>query len=121
LLDELLLRELDAEAGDRLELVERPTGVAEPAAAHLPERHAAGGDERADDDRSLVAHPSGRVLVDDRASELGPKVERGAAADEGVSQRERLVGRQALEVDGHAEGRELVVGDLTAGVSEHEL
>ena len=38
--------ELDAEAGDRLELVERAAGVAEPAAAHLPERHAARGDDR---------------------------------------------------------------------------
>src|SRR4029450_5283541 len=99
LLDELLLRELDAEAGDRLELVERPAGVAEPSAAHLPERHAAGGDERADDDRGLVAHASCRVPVDDQAPELRLEVERGAAADESIRQGERLLGRQALEVD----------------------
>ena len=46
LLDELVGRQLDAEAGNRLELVERPARVAEPAAAHLPERHAARRDDR---------------------------------------------------------------------------
>ena len=59
--------ELDAEAGDRLELVERAAGVAEAAAAHLPERHAARRDDRPDRERRLVADAAGRVLVDDLA------------------------------------------------------
>ena len=46
--DELVDRQLDAVAGDRLELVQRPTRVPEPAAAHLPERDAARGHDRAD-------------------------------------------------------------------------
>ena len=73
------MRELDVEAGDRLELVERAAGVAEPAAAHLPDRHAAGGDDRADGDRGLVADAAGRVLVDDLAAERRAEVERAAA------------------------------------------
>ena len=77
--DELVGRQLDAEARDRLELVERPAGVPEAAAAHLPERHAARGDDRADGERGLVADAAGRVLVDDPAAERGAEVERLAA------------------------------------------
>ena len=77
--DELVDRELDAEAGDRLELVERAAGVAEAAAAHLPERDAAGRDDRADGERRLVADAAGRVLVDDLAPERGGEVDRLAA------------------------------------------
>ena len=69
----------------------------------------------------LSPDAAGRVLVDDRAPELRLEVERRAAADERVRQRERLLGRQAAEVDGHAERGELVVGDLAARVAEHEL
>ena len=88
--DELLRRQLDAEARDRLELVERPAGVPEPAAAHLPERHAARGHDRADRERRLVADAAGRVLVDDLAPERRAEVDRLAAAHHRVGQRERL-------------------------------
>ena len=67
--DELVDRQLDAVARDRLELVERSARVPEPAAAHLPERDAAGGDDRADRERRLVPDPAGRVLVDDAPAE----------------------------------------------------
>ena len=50
--------------GDRLELVERPARVAEPAAAHHGHRHAARGDERREAEAHLVADAAGRVLVD---------------------------------------------------------
>ena len=93
--DELVDGELDAEAGDRLELVERAAGVTEAAAAHLPERHAARGDDRADGERRLVAHAAGRVLVDHLAAERGAQVDRLAAADHRVGERERLGGRSA--------------------------
>ena len=84
------MRQLGAVAGDRLELVERAAGVAEPAAAHLPERHAAGRDDRRDRERRLVADAARRVLVDDLAAERGAEVDRLAAADHRVGQRERL-------------------------------
>ena len=119
--DHLVGRQLDAEPRDRLELVERAAGVPEPTAAHLPERDAAGGDDRADGDRRLVADAAGRVLVDDLAAERRTDVERLAGADHRVGERERLGRRQALEVDGHAPRRHLVVGHLVARVGEHEL
>ena len=95
LLEELFLRELDPETGDRLELVERAAGVAETAAAHLPEGNAARGDDRADGERRLVPHAAGRVLVDDLASERRAEIDRLAAADHRVGQRERLLAVQA--------------------------
>ena len=55
LLDERVHGEVDGEPGNRLELVERAAGVPEPAPAHLPDRDAAGRDDRADRDRRLVA------------------------------------------------------------------
>ena len=53
-----------AEARDGLELVERAARVAEAAARHHRDRHAARGDERREAERDLVAHAAGRVLVD---------------------------------------------------------
>ena len=119
--DQLLGRQVDPEAGDRLELVERAAGVPEAAAAHLPERDAAGGDDRADRERGLVAHPARRVLVDHLAPERGAEVDRLAASDHRVGQREGLAGREPAEVDGHAEGGHLVVGNVAARVAEDEV
>ena len=61
------------------------------------------------------------MLVDDLAPERAAEVERPAAPDHRVGERVGLGGVQALEVDGHAEGGELVVGDLAAGVAENQL
>ncbi len=118
---ELLGRQLGAVAGNRLELVDRPSRVTEPAAAHLAERDAAGGDDRADGDRGLVAHSSGGVLVDALAAEGRAQIDRLAARDHRVGERERLGARQPLEVHGHQKGGHLVVGHLATGVAEHEL
>ena len=76
LLDEGVDRELDVEARDRLELVERAARVPEAAAAHLPDRHAARGDDRPDRDRGLVADAARRVLVDHAPAERAAEVER---------------------------------------------
>ena len=110
-------RQLDAKARDGLELVERAARVAEPAAAHLPERHAAGGDDRTDGERGLVPHAAGRVLVDHLAAERRAELDRLAAADHRVRQRERLVSVQAAEIHRHAKRSHLVVRDLAARVA----
>ena len=56
--------EVDAEAGDRLELVERAAGVAQPAARDHRHRHARRRGDRRQDQRGLVADAAGAVLVD---------------------------------------------------------
>ena len=119
--DEVVDGEVDAEAGNRLELVERPSRVPEPAPAHLPDRHAAGRHDRADRDRRLVADAAGGVLVHDLPAEGGAEVERAAAADHRVGERVRLGRRHPAEVDGHAERGQLVVRDLAARVAEDQL
>ena len=120
LLDELVGRELDPEAGDRLELVERAAGVTETATAHLPEGNAARRDDRANRDRSLVPHAARRVLVDDAPAERRAHVERLARLDERLRQRVGLGAGEPPEVDGHAPRGHLVVGDLAGGVARHE-
>jgi hypothetical protein len=119
--DEFAEAELDAEAGNRFQLVERATGVTEPAAAHLAEGNAARRDDGTDGDRRLVADAAGRVLVDDAAAELLRHVDRLAAPDERVGHRERLGAGQAAEHDGHAERRHLVVRHIAARIAEDEL
>src|SRR5207253_5664724 len=88
LCDELVEREIVPEAGDRLELVECAAGMPQAAAAHLPEGHAAGGDDRGDGERRLVADAARRVLVHDLAAEDRSEVERLARADHRVRERE---------------------------------
>ena len=119
--DELLGRELDPEARDRLELVERPARVAEPAPAHLREGHAAGSDDRSDRDGRLVAHAARRVLVHDLAAERRAEVDRLAGLDHRLGEGVGLVAREPPEEDRHAERRQLVVRHLVARVAEHQL
>ena len=119
--DELVDGEVDAEAGDRLQLVERPAGVAEAASAHLPDRDSACGHDRPDRDRRLVAHAARRMLVDDLAAERGAEVERAAAADHRVGERVRLRRGHPAEVHRHAERGQLVVRDLATRVAEDQL
>ncbi len=119
--DELVQAQLDAEARNRLELVQRAAGVTEPASAHLPERNAARGDDRPDGDRRLVPDAPGRVLVDDASPELRRHVDGLAAADERLRHRERLGACQSTEHDRHAESGHLVIGDVPACVAEDQV
>src|SRR5262249_54890712 len=89
--------------------------------AHLPEGHAARRDDRPDSEGRLVPHAAGRVLVGDLATDRAVEVDRLAAADHRVGQRERLGAVEPAEVDGHREGRHLVVGNVPARVLEDQL
>ena len=57
-------------AGDAVELVQRAAGVAEAAAGDHRHRRAAGGQDRGEDQRDLVADAAGRVLVQHRPVEV---------------------------------------------------
>ena len=63
-------REIDVEAGDGFELVERAAGVSEAAAADHGNGQAARSDDRSEDERSFVADAAGGVLVDFLAGKL---------------------------------------------------
>ncbi len=69
--EHLLVGQRRPPAGDRLELVERAAGVAQPAAGQLRHGDAAGGDQRRERQRDLVADAAGGVLVGGRPAERG--------------------------------------------------
>ena len=119
-LAEPLHRQLDPEAGDRLELVERAAGVAEPAPAHHGHLDPAGRHQRRQRQRGLVPHAAGGVLVDLRAGDVG-EVEHVPGVEHGRGERLQLRLAHAPEEDRHAEGGHLVVGHAPLGVAGHEL
>ena len=104
--------------GIDFELVERAAGVAEAAAAHLAERHAARGDDRCEREADLVAHAAGGVLVDDAPARARRRVEHVAGARpspaSGAASR-RCV--EPAEADRHQQRAHLVVGDRSADVA----
>jgi hypothetical protein len=93
--------------------------VAEAAARQLDDLHAELGRQRCDDQRRAVADAAGRVLVDRRSGEP-PEIELVAGRDHRGGECGRLGGREAVEIAGHQERGHLVVGDVVAGIAEHE-
>ena len=102
--------EVDLEARDGLELVERAAGVAETAAAHHRDLEAAGYGERGEDERDLVADAAGGVLVDLGAGQVA-QVNDVAGAHHRVGEPRRLLRGHAAPEDGHEQRRRLVVGE----------
>ncbi len=112
-------REVGAEAGDRLELVERSTGVAERATGHHRHRDAERRDERREHERDFVADAAGRVLVDARAADVR-EIEPVAAQQHRVGERGGFRAVEATEKARHEERGHLIVGDVTLGVGQGE-
>jgi hypothetical protein len=106
---ELAEQQAGTEAGDRFELVERPAGVAEGAARHHRHDHAAGGGERGQDQRRLVADAAGAVLVDLQAGQVR-QVHLDAGVDHRLGQVGRLLRGHAAQDDRHQQGGNLVLG-----------
>ena len=72
-------------------------------------------DERRERQRDLVADAPGRVLVRGGARQ-GGEVHPLPRGDHGGGPAGDLVGLHAVEVDGHGQGRHLLVGDVPPGV-----
>ena len=81
-------------AGDAVELVQRPAGVAEAAAGDHRHRRAARGEDRGEHQRHLVADAAGRVLVEHGLVEV-PVAGRVPESRIAGREREPLVGVQA--------------------------
>ena len=101
-------------AGDRVELVQRPAGVAEAAAADHRHRDAAGGEDRREHQAHLVPHAAGRVLVDHGLVEV--PVQDAAAVAHRRGQREPLLGVEAFEEERHRQRADLRVADSPPSV-----
>jgi len=116
--EEFRRREVDAIAGDRLQLVERATRETESTPAHLRDRQATRRDERRDHERRLVADAAGGVLVHDAAEP--PQVEALARRDHRCGQLGGLTHVHAPPDHRHAERGHLVIGDLPVRVAVDE-
>ncbi len=116
---ELAEEERCAKPGNRLELVERAARVAERAPGHHRHDHAARRRERGQDEGGLVSHAARTVFVDLEARQV-PEIHAHTRIDHRFGQRRRLVGRHALEHDGHQERRCLVVRPRSVGDAADE-
>jgi hypothetical protein len=90
---ELIDVEVDPEAGNRFEFVQRAAGVPEPPAGHLRHDDAAGGRDRCQRDRHLVAHPAGAVFAHFDTGQIG-QVHARAGSHHGI-------GEQSCFLSGH--------------------
>ena len=108
-------REIGAEAGNRLELVERAAGRAEAAAGDHRHLQVAAGQERREDQRDFVADAAGGMLVDLRRFVCRP-LKRRTGTEHVLGERGRFRHRHAAQIDGHCPGGHLVVVDVTLHV-----
>ena len=113
---EVTLRELHAEPGDGLELVERPR-CARARARTSCRRSRRRRRPAAQDERDLVAHAAAGVLVE-HGSAQHAQLERLAAVDHGPRQPQGLVVTQAAQHHGHEQRAGLIGGD---GAADHAL
>ena len=113
--------ERGAKTGDRLQLVEGASGVAERAPGHHRDVEAGGRAEGGQAEGDLVAHAAGRVLVDRTPGERRP-LQPLAGVDHRPGPGPELAGAEAAPDDRHQQGRQLIVGDRAAhGASDHRL
>ena len=99
--------EIDPEPRDRLQLVERAAGMAEPAPRDHRHVDAAGRQRGREDEAHAVAHAAGGVLVEHRAVEI-PAQHVAAVAHRERQRRARGLG-QRHAADAHGEGAGLRV------------
>ena len=105
---------LGAVTGDRIELVERPPGMAQAAPGDHRNPGATGRQRRRQQQRDVVADAAGGVLVERRAVQLRP-VEDIAGIAHRLGEKYALFGRHAVEEDGHGESGDLAFGHRAVG------
>ena len=116
ILQKALHGQIDVEARNALELVERAARVAEAAAGHLRHLHTEARHHRHEHERGLVAHAAGRVFVRLDAGHAR-QIQRLAAVHHGHGQVQRLAPVHAAEIDGHRHGGHLIIRDLPTAVA----
>ena len=116
ILQKALHGQIDVEARNALELVERAARVPEAAAGHLRHLHTEARHHRHEHERGLVAHAAGRVFVRLDAGHAR-QIQRLAAVHHGHGQVQRLAPVHAAEIDGHGHGGHLIIRDLPTAVA----
>src|SRR5689334_5519346 len=111
--------QVDAVTRNRLELVERAAGVTKTTARDHRHTDTASGDERRDDDRRFVADTAGRMFVGFWFGNVG-EVEDVAGVQHGFGECLLLGIVHAVQVNGHEESADLVVGNAPVANSRDE-
>ena len=114
---DLIVAQLGAPPGDRLELVEGAARVPQASARELRDGHAEARDQRRQRQRNLVAHAARGVLVGRRLTDAG-KIHARARADHRVRPAGNLAPVHAAQENRHGQGGHLLVLDdaLRVGV-----
>ena len=99
-----------------LHLIDGAAGMAQAPAAHLGDLHAAGRHDGRDDQRGLIAHAAGGVLVHLDARN-GRKVYHDAAVRHHIGQLCGLLIGHAPQIDGHHPGSHLVILYLATDIT----
>ncbi len=116
---ELVNREIGAEAGDGLQLVERSARVAESPARHHRNDDARGRRQRSRYQTGFVSH-SARGMFVHFDSGNGTQVNGFAGADHAVRGRADLAIRHSRMEDGHEEGGHLIIRNFIPVVAFHK-
>ena len=114
---DLVVAQLRAPPGDRLELVEGAARVPQASARQLRDGHAEARDQRGQGQRDLVAHAARGVLVGGRLADAG-EVHARARADHRVRPAGNLAPVHAAQENRHGQGGHLLILDdaLRVGV-----
>ena len=117
---ELLLREGGSGAGHALHLIDGAAGMAKAPAAHLGDLHAAGCDDRCNDQRGLVTHAASGVLVHLDARN-GRKIHHHTAVSHHIGQLCGLLIGHAAQIDSHHPCSHLVISHFSADIAIDDL
>ncbi len=109
-------REVDVEARNGLQLVERAAGVTESSAADHRHAQPAGGRDRRQHQRGLVAYAARRVFVYLAAGQIG-KIQHLARVHHRVGQSGDLGASHSSPENGHQPGGNLVIGNLVSRIT----
>ncbi|MNT03568.1 hypothetical protein D3C72_1381110 [compost metagenome] len=108
-------------AGNGVELVERAARVAQAAARDHRHVAAACGDHGAQQQRDDVAHAARRMLVDDGTRQVQrTPVQHLAGIAHGQGERHAFVHVHVVEIDSHAQRRDLPFADAAVSDATHE-
>ena len=116
---ELSQRQIDVEAGDGLQLVQRAAGVAEPAPADHGDGHAGCGNHRGNDERRLVADAARGMFVDLRARNVG-EIKDFAGVQHRASEGAQFRAVHSPDEHSHQPGGHLIVGNFVLSIGTHK-
>ena len=116
----LLLREGGLCAGHALHLVDGAAGVAEAPAAHFGDLHPAGCHDGRDDQRGLITHTAGGVLVHLDARN-GRKIHHHTAVSHHIGQLCGFFIGHAAQIDSHHPCSHLVISHFSADIAIDDL